>query len=350
MDRERFDTLTRLLATTPSRRAALGALLAATVAGVPGLSEAKTKHRKKRRKQQRKKDREQERDPTGGSRAASLNAEAVQCEPPRPSDTLKGCNYNDRDLRGVDMHSSTLTDAKFRTAILCEAKLYSAQLRRADFRGANLTRADLHSSGCVNTKFDAGTTWCRTIDCNGNLRNDDCPGTPDSEVCCTSGDCPNPAKGVCVGGACRACTAVTCPDGCCSNGRCVATCPGGGCCDNGQCVATCPSGSCCSDGTCVASCPNGGCCNSGQCAATCLTCSQQCANCAWCIEKADGTRECAAALGFASCQQCTSDAQCTDPLTPFCVARATNVSDGNSFSTCPSQFPGPGCAGHTPCA
>jgi hypothetical protein len=109
------------------------------------------------------------------------------------------------------MHASTLTGANFSGANLCGAKLYSSQLKNADFRGADLTRADLHSSGCAGTKFNDATTFCRTIDCNGNVRNDDCPGAPAASVCCSAADCRPGATcdaGRCMGGC------DVCPVGC----------------------------------------------------------------------------------------------------------------------------------------
>ena len=49
MDRERFDALTRLLAATPSRRAALGALLGAGLAGTSGTVGAAKNTRRNQR-------------------------------------------------------------------------------------------------------------------------------------------------------------------------------------------------------------------------------------------------------------------------------------------------------------
>ena len=109
------------------------------------------------------------------------------------------------------MRGSTLTDATFRRADLCGAVITSAQLRNADFGNANLTRADLRSSVCTGTRFNAGTVFCRTTDCSGALRNDDCPGTPEADVCCTSDDCPGQL--LCVENRCVPCGNVcsNCP-------------------------------------------------------------------------------------------------------------------------------------------
>jgi hypothetical protein len=223
MDADQFDNVARSLrslATSGSRRSVLGVVLSTGTIAFLRVTEIGAKSGKNRKQRKRKgsrnnrnsgkQNRPRQRE-THPPEDAVLTAEAVQCEPPRPSATLRGCNYNGRTLVGVDMHASTLTDATFRNAKLCGAKLYSAQLKNADFRGADLTKADLHSSGCVGTKFSAGTTFCRTIDCNGNLRNDDCPGVPGANVCCTAADCRPGATceaGRCMGGC------DVCPSGC----------------------------------------------------------------------------------------------------------------------------------------
>jgi predicted outer membrane repeat protein len=222
VDADRFDDVTRLfrrLATRGSRREALGILLGGGLIGLLGSAEAggkkrakdRAKSKGKGRNPKKRKDRKQHDAQAQGGEEARLSAEAVQCEPPRHSARLTNCQYPNRDLAGVDMHASTLTGANFSGAKLCGAKLYSAQLKNADFRGADLTKADLHSSGCAGTKFNVATTFCATIDCNGNLRNDDCPGADPELVCCTVADCRPGAA--CTGGRCIGGCDV-CPTGC----------------------------------------------------------------------------------------------------------------------------------------
>jgi hypothetical protein len=182
MDREAFDTLSRLFAATPSRRTALAALLGLAVSGTLGPAAAKPNRRKQRNRAEHR------------TAPARVQAEAVQCEPPRPSAKLTGCDYSGRDLRGAVMRSSTLTDAKFVGANLCGANLSSSQLRRADFTNANLTQANLRSSGCAGAVF-TGATFCRTIGCDGKVINPDCTG------CCTDAAC-GPGS-LCVDGVCK---------------------------------------------------------------------------------------------------------------------------------------------------
>jgi hypothetical protein len=105
-----------------------------------------------------------------------------------------------------------------------------------------LTKADLHSSGCTAAQFPVSTTFCRTIDCNGQLRNDDCPGVPAAAVCCRDTDCPTGHS--CLGNRCVcrpatcASVGVTCgtaPDGCGNTLTC--SCPIGQ-----QCSSCLPTG------------------------------------------------------------------------------------------------------------
>jgi hypothetical protein len=289
VDRDRFDALTRVLATTPSRRVALGALLAAAVAGVPGLTAARNKKRKQRHKKRQK-----TRTTRPGTEAASLSSEAVQCDPPRHSARLVGCDYSGGDLDGVVLHSSnlknakftgtslieanlhatTLTGADFSGANLCGADLSSSALRRAVFTGANLTRADLHSSGCGGADF-TGATFCNTIDCNGDVINPGCT------ACCLDSDCG--------------------------------------------------AGQICSLGTCVA---GQGTCASGDnfCANTAKTCDGR-PDCQ-CRITSEGTTRCGGNAVTGVCGECGSTAECQalHPAIPgvFCMAGGTGCCNGTA--------------------
>jgi hypothetical protein len=200
MDHESFDRLARALGALGSRRAALGALFGAGVAGTFGVAEAAKKHRKRGKSRNRGEDR--------------VSAQAV-CPPPDHGVNRSNCDYSGEDFSGqeihssiykntifrdadlieTDMHSSNFRDANFRGANLCGADLSSSNLRNADFRGfgplqgsgrqTNLTLADLSSSACGGIDTNGRTIFCGTIDCNGNVRNDDCPGGPASDFCCT---------------------------------------------------------------------------------------------------------------------------------------------------------------------
>jgi hypothetical protein len=211
MDRDAFDGLTKLLASSPNRRKALGALLGAGLAGSLGAAEA-NKSRKGRR---------------GGTKGAARLAAEATCASPGPSANLSGCDFSGADfsgddlsgsrlvatifrgadLAGANLSSSNAKNAVFREADLSCANLRSSTLGGADFRGADLTQANLKSSGGCNTAlFNAATTFCATTMCDGSVRNDDCPGGFDpTKACCAGTDCPGGQS--CIGNQCvAACT------------------------------------------------------------------------------------------------------------------------------------------------
>jgi hypothetical protein len=250
MDHESFDRLVRLLGRAGSRRAALGALLGASSLGVLGeaLGKGKGKGRKDRGKS-RNKDRGKT-DRKAAPAAPPDGAVAVEatCGSPGPSSNLSGCNFNGRNLAGVDLSSSNMKNARFNGANLCGADLSSSTLTNVDFRNANLTKADLHSSGCNGIQTNAGTTFCQTIMCNGTVRSDDCPGAAPNTVCCAAANC-----------AARECRTAACSDSLCAyamqpDGDPGTLCPAPReCCDGG----CCPAGQKCCDGDCI---PNATCC------------------------------------------------------------------------------------------
>jgi hypothetical protein len=284
VEHEAFDRLARALGVAGTRRMALSSLLSAALVGAASVAEAKSRYRgaSKQRSGAR-------RNPT------RVRAEAVKCDPPRPNANLKGCHYDGRDLRSAVMHSSTLTDATFTDANLCGAKLQSSQMRGADLTNANLTRADLHASGCKGADF-TGATFCRTIDCNGRLRNDDCRDVPDSAVCCTDGQCG--ANQVCQNGVCvQSCPADKpnfCPDNVCRE-----------CCANGE-QSNCANGTTCSNGVCVCPPPP----NPSACVQA--GCSPE--------PSIDGCDLCVTSL---TCDPCTSSAECEGP-NGVCVKGCAN--------------------------
>jgi hypothetical protein len=207
MDREAFDGLARLLATSPTRRAALGALLGAGLAGPLGAADAKKKKSARKRGSHKK--------ARGGP---DITAQAVDCSSPGPSSTMNGCDFDGEDfsgdnlsgsrivgttfrnaeLTGTNLSSSNMKDASFRGADLTCANLRSSTLKNADFRGfaapganTDLTGANLSSSGCGGIQFNGRTHFCRTRMCNGSVNDEDCPGDFDPEgFCCTDEDCP----------------------------------------------------------------------------------------------------------------------------------------------------------------
>lgn len=192
MDHGSFDRIAHLLGEARSRRATLGALLAA---GVLGASETRAaKHKKKRR--------------TGKKGKGGVSAQLV-CPPPANGVNRSNCDYTGEDFSGELIHSSTYrntifrnaelvkTDlhgsgakgASFRDANLCDAELYSSTLTNVNFRNANLTRADLHSSGGCGSADFTGATFCETILCDGSTDSSGCFPVNPLGVCCDFSDC-----------------------------------------------------------------------------------------------------------------------------------------------------------------
>jgi hypothetical protein len=217
MDQESFDRLARVMGTIGSRRAAMGALLGAGLAGTLGVADAAKKDRNKKRR--------------SGRGKAQVSAQAADCLSPGPSTNISECNYEgdnfsgddlsgsrmvrtifrDADMILTNLSSSNAKEANFRGANLRGADLSSSTLRNADFRGipepifpdrpTDLTCADLSSSACGGIQFNGLTIFCQTKLCDGTIDNSDCSGTP--PVCCgPNGECPlglfcAPDTGVC---------------------------------------------------------------------------------------------------------------------------------------------------------
>jgi hypothetical protein len=253
MDRDAFDGLTRLLAASPSRRAALGALLGTGLAGVLGAAEAATKDRKRKRSNGKK-----------GRGKAQLNAQAADCLSPGPGTNIAGCHFQGEDFSGQDLSSSRMVgtnfrrarlvgtnlsssnakDAVFREADLTCADLRSSALKGADFRAADLTGANLKSSGgCNGATFNNATTFCGTVMCDGSVRNDDCPGGPPPGACCSAADCPGGQA--CRNGTCDPCSASCTAGQCCAEGACAAGGTWEQCGANGAACETCAAGEVC---------------------------------------------------------------------------------------------------------
>ena len=257
MDGDAFDRLARTLGIIGSRRAALGALIAAGIASAGGSASAKRRHRGKRKAGRR------------------VTAQAA-CANPGPGTNLDGCDFSGQELSGVDLSRASLrganfsganlTDAnlsssnarraRFSQARLCGAKVRSANLLGATFAAADLTGADFALSNCTATDF-ANAVFCRTKLCNGSVREPDCTrcclacgpcqvcesgrcvAVPNRTVACDgtplvnrgASDCAEPGtKGVCVDGQCSCGPQIydpgtntcSCAPGECSPGTCCA--------------------------------------------------------------------------------------------------------------------------------
>jgi hypothetical protein len=207
MDRLRFDTLTRLLATTGSRRSALGALLGAALLGTApdlvagrgkggkGQAGRKGRGKGKDRKSRRKTQAEQvPADCFPNSRCTGrFGAQLARCDFGN-SNTFEngrciGCNLNQANFQDADA-----SGVKFSAVNLGGACLVDADFSGGTFLGVNTL----------------GAIFCRTIMPNGMINNSGCNRpTPCCPTCIEEGE----ACGAGIGGVC--CSGLDCEDGAC---------------------------------------------------------------------------------------------------------------------------------------
>jgi hypothetical protein len=281
MDRDRFDALARLLATSGSRRVTLGALLGVLVR--PTAAEAARKRRGGKdhdndRDRDRSRDRNRARDQalqtegrgkkrrhkkkkrrggnnTGGQPLPTDCCGTRSCAAPEPGSTRSQCDFAGRffaahDLngsifRGIDGREADFTAADLHGSIFAEACLQGASFRSARLDGS--TWGDACLFGADFTGADLGgdaplfneARFCDTTMPDGSINDRDCGR---ETACCRAG----------LGGdACQ--SSANCSDGliCCSGHCCPGDfCCGPACCDEGE---TCCGGFCCD------------CCDEGQC-------------------------------------------------------------------------------------
>lgn len=185
-------------------------------------------------------------------------------------------------------------------------------------------------SGCcdLNTCKTRSLTTCgdegsTCVACN--MQADNCSATG---TCRCGNDMPCLKGQRCIGGTCM-CDGTSCPDGCCSGGRCLPgdtadSCGGGG----GTCDV-CPAGESCVDGRCsgcnVSTCQNG-CCSGKTCnppsVSTCGVGSAVCAGCD--VRRADRC----SAVGACACgtgPMCPAGSRCVDGQ---CVCKANSCPNG----------------------
>ena len=170
MDRERFDALTRMLATTGSRRGALGALLglalgrSGDVLAKGGKNHGKGKGRDKGKQHHarhgkgrgKKRDRGQDEARTPSTVAAEAACYAganctagagkylVKCDLGSSSAlknaSCRGCNLSSANLRQADASGANLSNANLSKACLVDANLTGANLTGANTSGASYCR------------------------------------------------------------------------------------------------------------------------------------------------------------------------------------------------------------------
>lgn len=173
MDRERFDTITRLAWTASSRRAALGLLIGAVLLGhdpVPGAAKPLAARKSKKRKSKKP-----AADPCYPGRACI----------PGPGRDNAGCDFSfSTTFRDRDASGSQLGKSSFRGADLRGADFQGADLGGACFVGADLEGAKL-GGAALN-----GATFCNTVLPDGTVDDSGCDQTT---PCCPplELDCPD---------------------------------------------------------------------------------------------------------------------------------------------------------------
>jgi hypothetical protein len=286
MDSHVFDRIVRTLGTSVSRRAAIGALMAASpLAAIMETTAKKRNRRKANSKDKNKGGKGRDNDKGKGKGKGKAKAQAENCWRSGACILRKGANASQCNLAGYTAPPN----------LDCtRCNISRANLRGADLSGANLTAANLSGSCLIDANLTgaiiANTTnlynaiFCRTIMPDGSINNSGCGlGTE----CCAACDATHPClagqrccSGRCLTGQCCVagdCADQTCRGKECTNNTCTYTnqssgtggtncadprqCCNGICCPAGQTCcggSTCCANGCNPDGSCVAACGAGG--------------------------------------------------------------------------------------------
>jgi hypothetical protein len=189
MDRGRFDALARLVFRTHSRRAALAAILGATLVPHP-LPTVLAKSKKKGKAKGKRK-----RHPGGVAPVPLPPAPLVpvcfpgdNCFPVGQGTVNEDCDFAFSNLFvDLDAHGAVLSRANFTNAALFQANLRGAVLADACLVNANLLHAQIDNSTVLD-----GAIFCNTVMPDGSFNNSGCDrGT----ACCPTTPPP--------GGTCR---------------------------------------------------------------------------------------------------------------------------------------------------
>jgi hypothetical protein len=319
MDRDRFDALARLFAAKGSRRAAVSALLGASLLqrspaalAKPGKGGVKS-HSNRKQDKPAKDGKGNKGDKSTRHRCCG----AKHCVPPTVSSNRSGCDFSGQSLTGnyrsshlsqIDGRGADFSGADLRASSLSGACLSGADLRGADLRGASLEAACLVDANLSGAKVDRSTNltqaiFCRTVMPDGSTNDAGCRHatrcclTCDATAeCCADADCHDPDRPRCRAGQCVArAGSGRCPIEVCQNGErdpqgdCVYTDspdnqPGPACTESDR---FCCKGHCCQAGD---ICTANGCCTPDPPRTTCIgrcdvvtnNCGQQvdCQNCA----------------------------------------------------------------------
>lgn len=270
MDRQQFDILTRLLASTKSRRATLGTLLASSVLGKATDGQAKKRGQRDGREVQdearpgaahkahhrRKKSRRRRDQRNGDGQLGKQCCGTAQCTAPETGSDRAACNFQSQSfagqdlkgviLRGIDgrhanFNTTESREADFSAACLFGATFRDAQLNDATWDGACLFASDFSNAELGRPDALDAAVLCATIMPDGIRNNRDCANLP---RCC------QPAQGG-NGGDATPCGACDASDQCHTAGECVCSCTNpaaanGTSCDDGN--PLCLSGVCCGAG------------------------------------------------------------------------------------------------------
>ena len=299
MDDQRFDALTRRLATRSSRRGVLGGLLAGVLGGLLGRSGP------------------------------------VEAKP--------------RTGRAPTLATACTTDAECGPGQVCDPATGSCIARGGTGRGGPCPRG----SACTTDATCCGGEVCDTL--NGVCIGAGGPCTNVDGTCFDSLDCCG--NEACVGGTCQRTTAGGCTPGavCAGDGDCC----GGEVCVNGVCAkaahqAGCGAGMARCAGTCVdiqndpancgacgAGCGVGLTCVSGVCTGA-INCDvdEDCPDCHYCGRNHPGPvpkvcNPCAGGAAGGPCLTCGDDGRCR-PLCPGCDEC---IGDGMGGATCRGECP-----------
>jgi hypothetical protein len=188
MDRNRFDTLTRVVSARQSRRTALATLLGAALLGRdPGTALARGKRRGKLRAQA-----------TAGARPQ----DSASCYPGTRCTPGKGRNNSGCDFSG----STAFFERDVRGSNLSNANFTGADLRGANFKASNLSGACFVDVSLRGATLDGSVNlhkaiFCRAIMPDGSR---DDSGCDQGSLCCpTCTDDDSCAEGeTCCGGWC----------------------------------------------------------------------------------------------------------------------------------------------------
>ncbi|HET7034730.1 MAG TPA: pentapeptide repeat-containing protein [Thermomicrobiaceae bacterium] len=212
MDRDQFDRLSRLVAASGTRRAALRALVVGAAAGVVTVAtsgeDAQAGHKHRKSKGRKRTARAEQEQPLCPSRC-NRNCSDV---PLHGGVDLSKCDLNERDLDGVDLSGSQLTNTCFGGSSLRDARFRGVSANKACFCGADLTGADFRGSNVTQAQLDCANLACNTILPNGKRAVTCDPGERCCDgVCANTGSDPNNCGACGVQcGVCQFCNFGTC--------------------------------------------------------------------------------------------------------------------------------------------